>query len=90
MAETALATLQNDFEGQNVLANLLSLSVAFATVNHGILLKRLSGLGIDGLAWVWLWLFLEDCPQRAWGNYVRPLDSQLWSPTGVDHLPSGV
>ena len=42
---------------------LLDISAAFNTVDHGILLGRLSELGIGGLALAWLRSFLEDCPQ---------------------------
>ena len=43
---------------------LLDISATFDTVDHGILLGRLSELGIGGLALAWLWSFLEGHPQR--------------------------
>ena len=39
---------------------LLDISAAFNTVNQGILLGRLSKLGIGGLALAWFRSFLED------------------------------
>ena len=38
--------------------------MAFDTIDHSILLRRLSKLGIGGLALAWLQSFLEDHPQR--------------------------
>ena len=43
---------------------LLNISVTFDNFDHGILLGRLSNLGISDLVLVWLWSFLEDHPQR--------------------------
>ena len=59
----ALVALQDDLlreadRGKTSLLILLDLSVAIDTINHSILLGRLSGLGIGGQA------FLEDHPQR--------------------------
>ena len=50
--------------GKMSLLFLLDITVAFDTVNHGILLGRLSELGIGGRAFAWLCSFLEDRPQR--------------------------
>ena len=67
--EMALVALRDDHlreadKGKMVLLVSLDLSVAFDTVKHGILLGKLSGLGISGLALAWMQFFLEDCPQR--------------------------
>ena len=67
--EMALVTLYNDLlreadRSKVSLLVLLDISVAFDPVNHGILLGRLSELGIGGLAFAWLCYFLEDRPQR--------------------------
>ena len=52
-------------DGGNIsLLVLLDISAAFDTIDHGILLGRLSELGIGGLAFAWLRSFLEDQPQR--------------------------
>lgn len=43
---------------------LLDIPVAFDTIDHSILLGRLSVLGIGGVTLAWLRSFLEDRPQR--------------------------
>ena len=67
--ETALVALCDDLlreadRGKTSLFVLLDISAAFDTVDHGILLRRISGLGIGGLALAWLRSFLGDHPQR--------------------------
>ena len=67
--EMALVTLYNDLlreadRGKISLLVLLDISAAFDTIDHGILLGRLSKLGIGGLALAWFHSFLEDHPQR--------------------------
>ena len=67
--ETALVALMDDLlretdGGSMSLLVLLNILAAFDTVDHGILLGRLSELGIGGLAVAWLRSFLEDHPQR--------------------------
>ena len=67
--ETALVALLDDLlreaDGGNVsLLVLLDISAAFDTVDHDILLGRLSELGVGDLALAWLRSFLEDHPQR--------------------------
>ena len=67
--EMALVALYDDLlreadRGKISLLVLLDISVAFDTIDHGILLGRLSKLGIGGLVLAWLWSFLGDRPQR--------------------------
>ena len=67
--EMQLVALHDDLlreadRGKVSLLVLLDISVAFDTIDHSILLGRLSELGIGGLALAWLHSFLEDCPQR--------------------------
>ena len=94
--ETALVSLYDDLlreadRGKMSLLVLLDISVAFDTVDHGILLGRLSALGIGGLALAWLRSFLEDRPQStAWREGLDPMEPQLWGSTGVDHLSNAV
>ena len=57
--ETALVALLDDLlreadRGKMSLLVLLDISAAFDTVDHSILLGRLSELGIGGLALAWL------------------------------------
>ena len=57
--ETALVTLFDGLlreadRGKTSLLILLDISATFDTVDHGILLGRLSKLGIGGLALAWL------------------------------------
>ena len=56
--------LREAYRGKISLLVLLDISAAFDTVDHGILLRRLSELGIGGLALAWLRSFLGDRPQR--------------------------
>ena len=67
--ETALVALLDDLlreanRGETSLLVLLDISATFDTVDHGILLGRLSELGIGGLVLAWLQSFLEDHLQR--------------------------
>ena len=67
--EMALVALFDDLlreadRGKMSLFVLLNISAAFDTVDHGILLGRLSELGICGLSLAGLQSFLEDGPQR--------------------------
>ena len=67
--ETALVALMDDVLreadwGKMSLLVLLDISAAFDTVNHGILLGRLSALRIGGLALAWLQSYFKDLPQR--------------------------
>ena len=66
--ETALVALFDDLlreadRGKMSMLVLLDISAAFDTVNHGILLRRLSKLGISGLALAWRFS-LKDRLQR--------------------------
>ena len=58
-AETALVRIHNDIahsidNRQSVLLVLLDLSAAFDTIDHTILLRRLSGYGLSGDVLAWL------------------------------------
>ena len=64
-AETALMRIHNDIahsidNRQSVLLVLLDLSAAFNTINHTILLRRLSGYGLSGDVLAWLTSYLCD------------------------------
>ena len=94
--ETALVALYDDLlreadRGKLSMLVLLDISAAFDTIDHGILLGRLSELGIGGLVLACLHSFLEDHPQRVQlGECLSPMESQLWGSTGVDYLPNAV
>uniref|UniRef100_A0A803TS28 Reverse transcriptase domain-containing protein n=1 Tax=Anolis carolinensis TaxID=28377 RepID=A0A803TS28_ANOCA len=67
--ETALVSLVDDLRrqldrGSVSLLVLLDLSAAFDTIDHGILLGRLMGMGLGGTALQWLQSFLEDRTQK--------------------------
>ena len=67
--ETALVTLLDDLlreanRGKMSLLVLFDISATFDTIDHRILLGRLSKLGIGGLALAWLRSFLEEHSQR--------------------------
>ena len=64
-AETALVRIHNDIahsidNRQSVLLVLLDLSAAFDTIDHTILLRRLSGYGLSGDVLAWLTSYLCD------------------------------
>uniref|UniRef100_A0A803U1N2 Reverse transcriptase domain-containing protein n=1 Tax=Anolis carolinensis TaxID=28377 RepID=A0A803U1N2_ANOCA len=66
--ETALVALVDDLRreldrGSVSLLVLLDLSAAFDTVDHGILLGRLAGMGLGGTVLQWLHSFLEGRSQ---------------------------
>ena len=79
--KTTLVALLDDLireadRGKMSLLVLLDISATFDTVDHGIILGRLSELWIGGLALAWLRSFLEGHPQRVQlGENV----SALWS-----------
>ena len=50
--------------GSVTLLILLDLAAAFDTINHGVFLDRLAGLGVGGIALQWFRSFLTDCVQR--------------------------
>ena len=63
--ETALLRVQNDLlmsldAGNSVILLLLDLSAAFDTINHDMLLKRLSDIGIRGAALAWFESYLTN------------------------------
>ncbi|KAF7254753.1 Formin-2, partial [Varanus komodoensis] len=67
--ESALVALYNDLcrerdRGSASLLVLLDLSAAFDTINHGILLNRLAGLGVGGTAWWWFCSYLNGRFQK--------------------------
>ncbi|KAF7243832.1 Dymeclin [Varanus komodoensis] len=67
--ESALVTLYDDLcrerdRGSASLLVLLHLSVAFDTIDHGILLDRLAGLGVGGTALQWFRSYLNGRFQK--------------------------
>ncbi|KAF7237117.1 putative RNA-directed DNA polymerase from transposon BS [Varanus komodoensis] len=67
--ESALVTLYDDLckekdRGSASLLVLLDLSAAFNTINHGILLDRLAGLGVGGTALQWFRSYLNGRFQK--------------------------
>ncbi|KAF7237949.1 RNA-directed DNA polymerase from mobile element jockey [Varanus komodoensis] len=67
--ESALVGLYDDLcrerdRGSASLLVLLDLSVAFDTINHGILLDRLAGLGVGGTALQWFLSYLNGRFQK--------------------------
>ncbi|KAF7250919.1 Tetraspanin-7 [Varanus komodoensis] len=67
--ESALVTLYDDLcrgrdRGSASLLVLLDLSAASDAINHGILLDRLSGLGVGGTAWQWFCSYLAGRFQK--------------------------
>ncbi|KAF7252107.1 putative RNA-directed DNA polymerase from transposon BS [Varanus komodoensis] len=67
--ESALVALYDDLcrekdRGSASLLVLLDLSAAFDTIDHGILLDRLAGLGVGGTALRWFCSYLNDRFQK--------------------------
>ncbi|KAF7254198.1 hypothetical protein EYD10_01049 [Varanus komodoensis] len=67
--ESALVALYDDLcrekdRGSASLLVLLDLSAAFDTIDHGILLDRLAGLGVGGTAWQWFRSYLNGQFQK--------------------------
>ena len=86
--EMTLVNLHDDLlreldRGKVSLLILLNVSAAFDTVDHGVLLGRLSELVIGGLVMYWLQSFLEGCPQRVQlGEISTPWTSTAECPRG--------
>ncbi len=94
--ETALLRVQNDIlmsvdkKGAVVLL-LLDLSAAFDTVDHAILLSRLSGwLGIQGKALTWFQSYLSSSACFIERSYIIRQAPALWSTSGLSTRPSAV
>ncbi|KAF7243518.1 putative RNA-directed DNA polymerase from transposon BS, partial [Varanus komodoensis] len=67
--ESALVALYDDLRrerdrGSASLLVLLDLPAAFDTIDHGILLNRLAGLGVGGTAWQWFCSYLNGRFQK--------------------------
>ncbi|KAF7251092.1 putative RNA-directed DNA polymerase from transposon BS [Varanus komodoensis] len=78
--ESALVALYDDLcrerdRGSASLLVLLDLSVAFNTIDHGILLDRLKGLGVGGTAWQWFRSYLDGQFQKV---VLGDFDSVPW------------
>ncbi|KAF7241457.1 hypothetical protein EYD10_11979, partial [Varanus komodoensis] len=91
---SALVALYDDLcrerdRGSASLLVLLDLSAAFDTIDHGILLDRLVGLGVGGTAWQWFRSYLNgrfqkvvlgDCGSAPWQLCHGVLQGSILSP----------
>ena len=81
--ESALLRVHNDVlrapdDGKCVMLVLLDLSAAFATVDYGILLSRLSQcIGVQGSAYTWFESYLSSCSQFVQIRDTSSSDCQL-------------
>ncbi|KAF7234897.1 E3 ubiquitin-protein ligase TRIM21 [Varanus komodoensis] len=92
--ESALVALYDDLcrekdRGSASLLVLLDLSAAFNTIDHGILLDRLAGLGVGGTALQWFRSYLNGRLQKVvlgdygsapWQLYHGVPQGSIWSP----------
>ena len=93
--ETALVSVHDDIlraidDNKCILLIMLDLSAAFDTVDHEILLRRLSCmLSISGSALQWFRSYLTDRKQKVVVNDVFSKSTSLtWSTTGVSSRPN--
>ena len=87
--ETALLKVQNDIltsmdEGNIVIIVLLDLSAAFDTVDHPVLIDRLCGVGMGGIALDWFRSYLSSRSQSVHvrGNSSPPVNLKFSVPQG--------
>ena len=96
--ETALLRVHNDIlcsldQNKSVILLLLDLSAAFDTVDHAILISRLSNrFGVKGTALAWFKSYLTSRQQfvNVEGGHVIKATVVAWGASGVCNGPTAV